>query len=153
MNDQFPSEINNRCKVLFPILKQQRQKGKWAPFVMDKLYIDGQLLRDPTTTPRLFWMESRQKWSDTQNHASLFAKLFFPSFSISYLFFTLTHMHTSLALTHTDTLCNICPVCWFSVIRFGGLLHLCLINTPIFTTQLVFINLMLHRHTPRSDAV
>lgn len=54
MNDQFPKEINNRRKMLYPILKQHRQKGKRASLVADKLYIDGQLFRDPTTTPWLF---------------------------------------------------------------------------------------------------
>lgn len=51
MNDQFPREINNGRKVILPILKRHRQKGKHASLVVDKRYIDGQLLHDPTTTP------------------------------------------------------------------------------------------------------
>lgn len=54
LNDQFPREINERRKVLYPILKQHRLKGKRASLVVDKLYIDGQLFRDATTMPWLF---------------------------------------------------------------------------------------------------
>lgn len=51
MNGQFPREINNGRKVILPILKRHRQKGKHTSLVMDNCYIDGQLLQDPTTTP------------------------------------------------------------------------------------------------------
>lgn len=54
MNDQFPREINERRKVLYPILKEHRQKGNRTSLVVDKLYIDGQLFRHSTTTPWLF---------------------------------------------------------------------------------------------------
>lgn len=54
MNDQFPKEINERRKVLYPIMKEHRQKGKRTALVADKLYIDGQLFRDSNKTPWLF---------------------------------------------------------------------------------------------------
>ena len=54
MNDQFPREINQRRKVLLPVLKEHRQKGRRTALVVDKLYIDGQLYRDSSTTPWFF---------------------------------------------------------------------------------------------------
>ena len=54
MNDQFPKEISERRKMLYPIMKEHRQKGKRTALVVDKLYIDGQLFREPSTTPWLF---------------------------------------------------------------------------------------------------
>lgn len=51
MNGQFPREINNGRKVILPILKRHRQKGKHASLVVDNCYIDRELLQDPTTTP------------------------------------------------------------------------------------------------------
>lgn len=51
LNDQFPREINERRKVLYPIFKQHRQNNKRANLVVDKLYTEGQLHRD---TPWLF---------------------------------------------------------------------------------------------------
>ena len=54
MNDQFPREINERRKVLYPVLKSSREKGKRTSLVVDKLYVDGQLYRDASTTPWLF---------------------------------------------------------------------------------------------------
>lgn len=54
MNNQFPREINERRKALYPILKDNRAKNKRAVLVVDKLYIDGQLYRSLGTTPWLF---------------------------------------------------------------------------------------------------
>ncbi|KAK0139819.1 hypothetical protein N1851_023262 [Merluccius polli] len=54
LNDQYPPEINNRRKQLFPIRKQMIQKGKRAVISVDKLYIDGQLFKDKDITPWLF---------------------------------------------------------------------------------------------------
>lgn len=54
MNDQFPREINERRKVLYPILKRSRAEGKRATISVDKLFIDGQLYRDQALTPWLF---------------------------------------------------------------------------------------------------
>lgn len=54
MNDQFNDQINERRKILHPIMKEHRQKGKQTSLVVDKLYIDGQLFRDTSITPWLF---------------------------------------------------------------------------------------------------
>ncbi|KAF7641131.1 hypothetical protein LDENG_00292560 [Lucifuga dentata] len=54
VNDQFPKEINDRRKTLYPIMKQHRQNNKRAYMVVDKLYVDGQLYQSPSTTPWLF---------------------------------------------------------------------------------------------------
>ncbi len=54
MSNQFPREINKRRKILYPILKDGRQKGKRISLIVDKLYIDGQLFRDTNINPWLF---------------------------------------------------------------------------------------------------
>ncbi|XP_076862642.1 uncharacterized protein LOC143514846 [Brachyhypopomus gauderio] len=54
INDQFPKEILERCKVLFPIRKSFIQAGSRAVISVDKLYVNGQLYRDTNTTPWLF---------------------------------------------------------------------------------------------------
>ena len=54
LNDQYPPEINNRRKQLFPIRKLKIQEGKRAVISVDKLYIDGQLFKDKDITPWLF---------------------------------------------------------------------------------------------------
>ena len=46
MNDQFPREINERHKALYPIVKENRIKNKHTYLIVDKLYIEGQLFRD-----------------------------------------------------------------------------------------------------------
>lgn len=43
LGDQFPKEIADTRKALFPILRQAKAKGKQAYIKLDKLYIDGQL--------------------------------------------------------------------------------------------------------------
>jgi hypothetical protein len=55
MNHQFPKEIAERCKVLYPMFKESRLKGKRVALVVDKLYIHNQLFRDTKTTP---WLQS-----------------------------------------------------------------------------------------------
>lgn len=54
LNDQYPKEIMQRRKVLFPIRKNMMKEGKKAIISLDKLYIDGQLYRDKDVTPWLF---------------------------------------------------------------------------------------------------
>ena len=54
LNDQFPREINERHKVLYPIMKQHRQNNKQANIIIDKLYIDRQLYRNSSITPWFF---------------------------------------------------------------------------------------------------
>lgn len=50
MNDQFPKEIQQRRKVLIPIMKDFRGKGKRATLSVDKLYVDGTLYRNRDIT-------------------------------------------------------------------------------------------------------
>lgn len=54
MNDQFPAEILSRRRVLFPIRKKNIKEGRRAAISVDKLYINGQLFRDPEITPWLY---------------------------------------------------------------------------------------------------
>lgn len=43
VNEQFPKEINDRRKALYPHLKSAKRNNKRANLVYDKLYIDGRL--------------------------------------------------------------------------------------------------------------
>ncbi len=52
---QYPKDILERRKQLFPIQKQKINEGKRAIITVDKLYIDGQLYHDKDITPWLFW--------------------------------------------------------------------------------------------------
>ena len=54
MNDHFPTEINERRKKLYPIMKEKRCLNQRVSMVMDKLYINGQLYQDSRVTPWLF---------------------------------------------------------------------------------------------------
>ncbi|KAL4008532.1 hypothetical protein ACER0C_002384 [Sarotherodon galilaeus] len=54
VNDQFPKEILERRRVLFPIRRGFIQKGSRAVIAVDRLYVDGQLHRDPDITPWLY---------------------------------------------------------------------------------------------------
>ncbi|KAL4000651.1 galactose-3-O-sulfotransferase 4 [Sarotherodon galilaeus] len=54
VNDQFPKEILERHRVLFPIRRGFIQKGSHAVIAVDRLYVDGQLHRDPDITPWLY---------------------------------------------------------------------------------------------------
>lgn len=48
VNEQFPKEINDRRKVLYPYYKQAKRAGKRATLVYDRLYIDGTLFKKDT---------------------------------------------------------------------------------------------------------
>ncbi|KAL3997010.1 hypothetical protein ACER0C_009666 [Sarotherodon galilaeus] len=54
VNDQLPKEILERRRVLFPIRRGFIQKGSRAVIAVDRLYVDGQLYRDPGITPWLY---------------------------------------------------------------------------------------------------
>jgi hypothetical protein len=49
MNDQFPKEIAERRKVLYPSFKENRLKRERIALVIDKLYVHYQI-REPKTT-------------------------------------------------------------------------------------------------------
>lgn len=48
LNDQFPRVIQDRRRILIPIMKQFRQNGKKAVITVDRLYVDGKLYRNDT---------------------------------------------------------------------------------------------------------
>lgn len=48
LNDQFPRVIQDRRRILIPIMKQFRQNGRKAVITVDRLYVDGQLYRNDT---------------------------------------------------------------------------------------------------------
>lgn len=54
INDQYPKEINERRKILYPIMKEYRTKNIHTSLVVDRLYINGQLFRDSKITQWLF---------------------------------------------------------------------------------------------------
>jgi len=54
VNDQFPKEILERRRVLFPIRRKFMEGGSRAVIAVDKLFINRQLYRDQETTPWLF---------------------------------------------------------------------------------------------------
>ncbi len=54
VNDQFPKEILERRKILFPIRRSLIQKGSRAVIAVDRLYVDGLLYRNIRTTPWLY---------------------------------------------------------------------------------------------------
>ncbi|KAL3992408.1 hypothetical protein ACER0C_012033 [Sarotherodon galilaeus] len=54
VNDQFPREILERRRVLFPVRRSFIQKGSRAVIAVDRLYVDGQLYRDSGITPWLY---------------------------------------------------------------------------------------------------
>lgn len=54
VNDQFPKEILDRRRALFPIRKRFLDGGSRAVIAVDKLYVNGQLYRDRESTPWLY---------------------------------------------------------------------------------------------------
>ena len=42
ISEQFPKEIEDKRKMLYPIMKQAKKDGKRVKLVRDKLFIDGQ---------------------------------------------------------------------------------------------------------------
>jgi hypothetical protein len=45
ISDQFPKEIQEERKKLYPVFKDARSKGHKAFLVKDKLFINGQIYR------------------------------------------------------------------------------------------------------------
>lgn len=50
VNEQYPKEINDRRKELYPHLKSARRSGRKASLIYDKLYIDGKLFNPEEKT-------------------------------------------------------------------------------------------------------
>lgn len=57
INEQFPREINEKRKLLYPYYKSAKRQQKRAQLIYDKLYIDGELFtpppQDDTNNPQL----------------------------------------------------------------------------------------------------
>uniref|UniRef100_A0A1A8GU29 Uncharacterized protein n=1 Tax=Nothobranchius korthausae TaxID=1143690 RepID=A0A1A8GU29_9TELE len=54
VNDQFPKEILDRRRVLFPLRKKFIQEGKRAVISVDKLYVDNKLYKERGVTDWLY---------------------------------------------------------------------------------------------------
>ena len=54
VTDQFPKEILERRKVLFPLRMRFIEGGSRAVIAVDKLFVDNQLYRDPGIIPWLY---------------------------------------------------------------------------------------------------
>lgn len=54
VNDQFPKEILERRRRLFPVRRKFIDGGSRAVIAVDKLYVNGQLYRDKEVTPWLY---------------------------------------------------------------------------------------------------
>ena len=48
LNDQYPKEIMDRRCILVPILKEKRKQKLKVKLVVDKLYVNNELYKDPT---------------------------------------------------------------------------------------------------------
>lgn len=53
ISNQFPSEIMNRRRRLYPVMEEARKNKKNIRLITDKLYIDGKLYRNPQVT---YWI-------------------------------------------------------------------------------------------------
>jgi hypothetical protein len=51
IHEQYPSEIEDRRRELYPVQKQYKQSGHKTKMVRDRLYIDGQLFRGSDALP------------------------------------------------------------------------------------------------------
>ncbi|XP_060081081.1 uncharacterized protein LOC132560432 [Ylistrum balloti] len=51
VNEQYPPEVNERRRILYPVFKEARRRGQTARMKVDKLYIDGYLYNPPTHDP------------------------------------------------------------------------------------------------------
>lgn len=63
VNEQFPKQIEDRRKKLYPVLKKARQQNKKAVLVKDKLYIENELFTFDKPSKGL-----GTPWSIVQNH-------------------------------------------------------------------------------------
>ena len=49
-NDQYPKEVEDRRKKLYPVMREVRRENKKAVLVVDKLYINNDLYVTPSET-------------------------------------------------------------------------------------------------------
>ena len=68
INEQFPKEINDRRKVLYPQYKQAKRMGKKAVMIADKLFVDGMQIF-PTTNQNMPTENQPYRTSTTDSRA------------------------------------------------------------------------------------
>ena len=62
VSEQFPKEINDRRKLLWPYFPEARRQNKKAYFKRDKLYIDGsEFIPQPNITQETANRDSQQR--------------------------------------------------------------------------------------------
>ena len=62
VSEQFPKEINDRRKLLWPYFQEARRQNKKAYFKRDKLYIDGnEFIHRPNITQETANRDSQQR--------------------------------------------------------------------------------------------
>ena len=44
VSDQYPREIKDRRRILYPVMQQAKREGKRAVMNLDKLYVNGTLI-------------------------------------------------------------------------------------------------------------
>ncbi|XP_071138822.1 uncharacterized protein [Mytilus edulis] len=59
VNEQFPKEVNDRRKLLWPYYKEAKKQGQKTHFKRDKLFINGKEIGPPTD--RHMETDNRQK--------------------------------------------------------------------------------------------
>lgn len=67
ISQQFPAEIINERKKLYPKMKEAKREQREVVLVRDKLYIDGQRFIPPTETPR--WTSTSKLTPDLTREA------------------------------------------------------------------------------------
>ena len=55
LNDQYPKEIMDRWRILVPILKEKRKEKQKVKLVVEKLYVNNKLYKDPTKIDWLWY--------------------------------------------------------------------------------------------------
>ena len=51
ISEQYPAEINNRRRNLYPIMREAKQQRRHLVFVLDRLFIDGEQYIPPEDRP------------------------------------------------------------------------------------------------------
>lgn len=68
INEQFPAEIEDRRRKLYPVLKQYRSEGSRVKLVRDRLYINGKLYQDATSEGTTDTSRPKQREPNQQSY-------------------------------------------------------------------------------------
>ncbi|CAC5387095.1 PXDN [Mytilus coruscus] len=83
ISEQFPKEINDRRKTLWPFLQEERRQRKRAFFRRDRLFIDGVEFFPPEKTDQQkSFLNFLNFFSDVHSPLKLFINMMNPSFEI-----------------------------------------------------------------------